>query len=87
MKLWNLSLSVLMVAAISSAAPLAFAQSANDGGSTGGHHGHQHNNAQWQACHQQADEKKLERGEARKSFMQNCMKAAGGGNAAQKPAG
>jgi hypothetical protein len=32
---------------------------------------------QWQACKQQADDKKLDRGDARKSFMRDCLKAAG----------
>jgi hypothetical protein len=32
------------------------------------------NRQQWQACHKQADEQKLPRGEARREFMRNCMK-------------
>jgi hypothetical protein len=29
---------------------------------------------QWQACHKQADDQKLARGEARREFMRDCMK-------------
>ena len=34
------------------------------------------NRQQWQACHKQADDQKLARGEARREFMRNCMKGS-----------
>jgi hypothetical protein len=40
------------------------------------------NRVQWQACHKQADDQKLARGEARREFMKNCMKASQPGAAA-----
>jgi len=40
------------------------------------------NREQWQACHKQADDQKLARGEARREFMKNCMKASQPGGAA-----
>jgi hypothetical protein len=30
----------------------------------------------WQACHKQADDQKLARGEARREFMRSCMKGS-----------
>jgi hypothetical protein len=35
-----------------------------------------HNNPAWAACKKQADDQKLERGEARRDFMKNCLKSA-----------
>ncbi len=65
--------------ALGTVAPLVFAQ-ASPGGGMGGHGNHA-NNPQMQACRKQADDQNLARGEARKSFMQNCMKnAQSGGN-------
>jgi hypothetical protein len=37
--------------------------------------GHHHNNPAWAACKQQADDKKLERGDARREFMKQCMES------------
>ena len=34
------------------------------------------NREQWAVCRKQADDQKLARGEARRSFMRNCMKNA-----------
>jgi len=39
-------------------------------------HGRHHDDPAWQACRKQADDQKLERGEARHEFMRNCMKSA-----------
>jgi len=35
-----------------------------------------HHNPAWQACKKQADDQKLARGDARRSFMRSCMKSA-----------
>ena len=35
-----------------------------------------HHNPAWQACKKQADDQKLEPGDARKEFMKNCMDSA-----------
>ena len=35
-----------------------------------------HNNPAWAACKKQADDQKLQPGDARKDFMKNCMKSA-----------
>lgn len=35
-----------------------------------------HHNPAWAACKKQADDKKLERGDARREFMKGCLKAA-----------
>jgi hypothetical protein len=41
--------------------------------------GHDHrNDPAWQACKKQADDQNLERGEARRAFMKNCLKSAQG---------
>jgi hypothetical protein len=45
--------------------------SAPDGGPSGRHH-----NPAWAACRKQADDQKLEPGDARHAFMKNCLKAA-----------
>jgi hypothetical protein len=37
---------------------------------------HGANRQQWEACHKQADDQKLARGEARREFMKNCMKGS-----------
>jgi hypothetical protein len=42
-----------------------------DDGPSGRHH-----NPAWAACKKQADDQKLEPGEARRDFMKNCMKSA-----------
>jgi len=36
---------------------------------------HDHDPA-WEACKKQADNQKLERGDARRDFMKNCVKSA-----------
>jgi hypothetical protein len=38
--------------------------------------GGRHNNPAWAACKKQADDQKLQPGDARKDFMKNCMKSA-----------
>ena len=38
--------------------------------------GGRHHNPAWAACKKQADDQKLEPGDARHAFMKNCMKAA-----------
>ena len=38
--------------------------------------GGRHNNPAWAACRKQADDQKLERGDARRDFMKNCLKSA-----------
>jgi hypothetical protein len=42
-------------------------------GSDGGKH---HHNPAYAACKKQADDQKLEPGDARRDFMKNCMKSA-----------
>ena len=37
-----------------------------------------HHDPAWADCKKQADDKKLERGDARKEFMRSCIKAAHG---------
>jgi hypothetical protein len=46
---------------------------------SGGRH---HNNPAWAACKSQADDKKLERGEARHEFMRQCLESAKNGTPA-----
>ena len=38
--------------------------------------GERHNNPAWIACKKQADDQKLQPGDARKDFMKNCLKSA-----------
>jgi psiF repeat len=38
--------------------------------------GGRHNNPAWAACKKQADDQKLEPGDARREFMKTCMKSA-----------
>jgi hypothetical protein len=38
--------------------------------------GGRHNNPAWAACKKQADDQKLQPGDARKDFMKNCLKSA-----------
>jgi hypothetical protein len=38
--------------------------------------GGRHNNPAWAACKKQADDQKLQPGDARRDFMKNCMKSA-----------
>jgi hypothetical protein len=40
--------------------------------------GGRHNNPAWAACKKQADDQKLQPGDARHEFMKNCMKSAKG---------
>jgi hypothetical protein len=40
--------------------------------------GGRHNNPAWAACKKQADDQKLEPGDARREFVKNCMKSAKG---------
>jgi hypothetical protein len=35
-----------------------------------------HHDPAWAACKKQADDQKLERGDARRAFMKNCVKSA-----------
>jgi len=44
-----------------------------DNPAPGGRH---HHDAAWAACKKQADDQKLEAGDARHQFMQTCMKSA-----------
>lgn len=37
--------------------------------------GGRHNNPAWAACKKQADDQKMERGDARRQFMKNCVKS------------
>ena len=37
--------------------------------------GGRHNDPAWAACKKQADDQKMERGDARREFMKNCMKS------------
>jgi len=38
--------------------------------------GGRHNNPAWAACKKQADDQKMEPGDARREFMKTCMKSA-----------
>jgi hypothetical protein len=38
--------------------------------------GGRHNNPAWAACKKQADDQKLQPGDARREFMKNCLKSA-----------
>jgi hypothetical protein len=38
--------------------------------------GGRHNNPAWAACKKQADDQKIQAGDARHEFMKNCMKSA-----------
>jgi hypothetical protein len=49
--------------------PPATTPPANEGGG-------RHHNPAWAACKKQADDQKLEPGDARRDFMKNCMKSA-----------
>jgi hypothetical protein len=40
--------------------------------------GGRHNNPVWAGCKKQADDQKLQPGDARREFMKNCMKSAKG---------
>jgi hypothetical protein len=40
--------------------------------------GGRHNNPAWAACKKQADDQKLERGDARREFMKTCMAKSSG---------
>jgi hypothetical protein len=40
--------------------------------------GGRHHNPAWAACKKQADDQKLEQGDARHEFMKSCMKSAKG---------
>jgi Spy/CpxP family protein refolding chaperone len=40
--------------------------------------GGRHHNPAWAACKKQADDQKLQPGDARREFMKNCMKSAKG---------
>jgi Spy/CpxP family protein refolding chaperone len=42
----------------------------------GGDGGKHHHNPAYAACKKQADDQKLEAGDARRDFMKNCMKSA-----------
>ena len=41
-----------------------------------------HNNPAWAACKKQADDQKLQRGDARREFMKTCLKSAKNSGAA-----
>jgi hypothetical protein len=40
--------------------------------------GGRHHNPAWAACKKQADDQKIEAGDARRDFMKNCVKSAQG---------
>jgi hypothetical protein len=40
--------------------------------------GGRHHNPAWAACKKQADDQKLERGDARREFMKNCIAKSSG---------
>jgi len=60
-------------------------QTANPAPAPNGGHDHR-NDPAWQACKKQADDQNLERGEARRAFMRDCLKSAQG-TPTQPPAG
>jgi hypothetical protein len=55
---------------------LAFADDPTPPPAAAGAGGGRHHNPAWAACKQKADDQKLERGEARRQFMQDCLKSA-----------
>jgi hypothetical protein len=65
---------VLATFVLGTVAPLALAQVAPGSGQHG--HGGMRDNPQWQDCKKQADEKRLPHGDERKSFLEQCVKAA-----------
>lgn len=69
---------VLATFVLGTVAPLVLAQVTPGAGGQHGHGG-MRDNPQWQECKKQADDKKLPHGDERKSFMEQCMKANGGG--------
>ncbi len=69
-------LSAMVFAALSlGSAGVAFADDAppSDNPPPGGRH---HHDPAWAACKKQADDQKLEPGDARRDFMKTCMKSA-----------
>jgi hypothetical protein len=44
--------------------------------------GGRHNNPAWAACKKQADDQKLQPGDARREFMKTCLKSAKGAGTA-----
>jgi hypothetical protein len=47
--------------------------------------GGRHNNPAWAACKKQADDQKLQPGDARREFMKNCLKSAPSSGTAPAP--
>jgi hypothetical protein len=47
--------------------------------------GGRHNNPAWAACKKQADDQKLQPGDARREFMKNCLKSAQSSGTAPAP--
>jgi psiF repeat len=47
--------------------------------------GGRHNNPAWAACKKQADDQKLQPGDARREFMKNCLKSAKSSGTAPAP--
>ena len=69
--LTTLTLGSIVVSAVTYGDDAPPPSSAPEGASGGRHH-----NPAWAACKKQADDQKLEPGDARHEFMKNCMKAA-----------
>jgi hypothetical protein len=44
--------------------------------------GERHNNPAWMACKKQADDQKLQPGDARRKFMKSCLQSAKGSGTA-----
>ena len=47
--------------------------------------GQRHHNPAWEACKKQADDQKLQPGDARRDFMKSCMKSATPGPSTPPP--
>ncbi|MGA2776607.1 MAG: PsiF family protein [Steroidobacteraceae bacterium] len=82
----TIALNIALAASAVGPAGLAFADdptppAAGADGATGPNG--RHHNAAWAACKQKADDQKLERGDARREFMKDCLKSAG--NSAPPP--
>ncbi len=77
-RLTALALCTALAAAAGGLAGLAFADdptpSAPAPGADGG--SGRHHNPAWAACKKKADDQNLERGEARREFMKDCLKSA-----------
>lgn len=72
-----LAQAIFIGVVLAGSAPVLYAQS-NPSQGESRVQGGMRNNPQWQACKKQAEDKQLARGPDRRTFMQQCLKSAGG---------